>query len=681
MKSISGAIKLLLFVIMGILINNYINKYSISSSTLIVTQICFLILLGFCYKKSFLASLISYTLFFIIAFNCSNMNYWNKINKQRVIESYKGNKINIEARINTVKTTSQGSFLESVLLNIGDYDISSFRVQSLIKTKGDCKYLNDGNIISFNGKISRIKPPRNPASFNAKLFYSRKGIYHESYLNSKDIKVLNNQSEKSNILQQIRSYFDKSIKSCFEDLQHASIVSALCLGDKSEMSKATKNSFISTGSIHVLAVSGLHVGIIYTLALALIKCIPFSNRLTTIQPIFLIGILILYALLTNHPNSVVRASMMLSIFLIGKAFSKFTSPYHIVCLSAITILLINPDALFQISFQFSYLALLGIMFFYKRLSTNKITNNNILNYSIQIILVSVSAQILITPLSIYHFNQFPAYFWLSSLIAIPLAFVTILLSIIFLVLNLFSIPILIKLSSIIANILESVVYFFAKAITIIERIPYGLITELYLHPISTFILYLIICSIILYIINQRKIFITTTLLLIILQYSFQIFIRNKCWNTELIEIYHKHKCSILTMSYQGKTIVNKSSNASFEIDHLISIRKIQQFVFYPESRFKKSAFGLYEFNSKHFFIHPKNIPNTNPTNLKIEFALINNMDTVKLDRLNKLYKPKAIITDGLTHWKSRNEISMWAKRREVRYHDTYVDGYYKILLN
>ena len=179
--------------------------------------------------------------------------------------------------------------------------------------------------------------------------------------------------------------------------------------------------YSSSGAMHVLAVSGLHVGIIYLLLNSLFLFFEKFKYGKYLKAVFLILSLWAYALLTGLSPSVLRAATMFSFIIIGSALKRQTNIYNTLAASAFVLLLYNPYILLQVGFQLSYAAVLGIVYLQPKLYKLIYTKHWLLDKIWAITTVSIAAQLATFPLDIYYFHQFPNYFLLSNLFVIPLA--------------------------------------------------------------------------------------------------------------------------------------------------------------------------------------------------------------------------------------------------------------------
>lgn len=267
----------------------------------------------------------------------------------------------------------------------------------------------------INGKI--LRPTDNGLEgFDYGKYLARNGLCGVAYLYGNNIKYLSTEQPNGFIQ---RSYLlrDKLIyqlESIGLKGSQLAIISAITLGEKGLLSNDVKDTFSAAGVSHILVVSGMHVGFIFLIIMWLMSIMPYRRRWIMVC----LGLVILwsYALLTGLAPSVVRATFMFSMMLIFKVMGEKYRIKHALFFSATILLLCNPNTLFDVGFQLSYLAVIGIVYFYslvyKRISTLK---SRPLRWILSSVAVTVSAQIFTLPIVIYNFNQFPIYFILSNL--------------------------------------------------------------------------------------------------------------------------------------------------------------------------------------------------------------------------------------------------------------------------
>ena len=284
--------------------------------------------------------------------------------------------------------------------------------------------------------------------------------------------------------------------------EELAILSAITLGEKSILSKDTKNNFSAAGVSHILVVSGMHVGFIFMI-ISLLYSRLYNRYYRLFVTIFGLVLLWLYALLTGFAPSVVRASFMFSLMLVFLFTGNKYRVLHALLLSATISLLANPALLFNISFQLSYLAVLSIVVFYKRIYhfLQRIVpkfkwRNNILS----VICVTLAAQVFTFPIVMFYFHQFPLFFMISNLCVVLLA------PIIFIggYLLIFT-SVIPYVSNVIAYILNIILKFFEEIINIIASLKYAVI-DVYISLFQCILLYFIVLLFLNYlnVVNKNK---------------------------------------------------------------------------------------------------------------------------------------------------------------------------------
>ncbi len=317
-------------------------------------------------------------------------------------------------------------------------------------TSNDLKY---GDVLVFNSAIQEFDEPKNPEEFSFKLYQSFHNIYHRTFLKGGDWKLVG--EHQGNFLMakvyQVREYFLSLIMKYVKDKNNFAVASAIMLGYNDYMNSDVTRAYASSGALHVLSVSGLHVGIMFIMLNFLLKWFDGKGRkLEITKSVIIITLIWFYACLTGLSPSVLRSAMMFSMIQFGKAMIRNVNTYNVIFASIVVLSLFNPFIVTEVGFRLSYLAVLGIIFLhpkiyalivvgfgYERESKNQ--NNYLLkpftfflhdkkwffwwivDLGWQIVAVSIAAQIATFPLSLYYFHQFPNLFLLSNLVVIPVS--------------------------------------------------------------------------------------------------------------------------------------------------------------------------------------------------------------------------------------------------------------------
>ena len=255
----------------------------------------------------------------------------------------------------------------------------------------------------------------NPGEFDMELFWKTKGIRTMSFIDENSFKLLDRfeRSFFQEFIYSLQTSFNEMLESHLEG-ENLAVAKAIILGDKSMLDSETKNSFSATGAMHVLAVSGLHIGLILQIMMEVAKF--FSRFISRKRAVLSILILLwIYSILTGFSPSVIRSIFMFTILVLAQFFGKEQNNINSLFFSAFVLLLFQPMFLFDIGFQLSYLAMVGIYTLYRPIESWYQPKNKIIKYFWQGTAVGFAAQCMTVPLTLYYFHQFPNYFAIANL--------------------------------------------------------------------------------------------------------------------------------------------------------------------------------------------------------------------------------------------------------------------------
>lgn len=286
--------------------------------------------------------------------------------------------------------------------------------QLIVNAKGAENPLKYGDQVVLKGRLSKIKNKGNPGEFDYALFMRKKGVEYQVYTESKKLKKIG-ESEWSIFVWADRTR-DKMIRLIDGSVreQEAPIAKAILLGYKNDIDNETRNHYAASGASHILAVSGMHVGILVLIISMVNKLWARTQKLKIIAALFSLLIIWAFVFLTGFAPSIVRSGFMFSLLLLGNLFQRSPSSLNIISLSAFFLLIIEPLYLFDVGFQLSFSAIFGIFYIYPKLNKRLFVKTKILRWFYQLSLVSISAQIATLPFTLFYFKQFPTYFLLSN---------------------------------------------------------------------------------------------------------------------------------------------------------------------------------------------------------------------------------------------------------------------------
>ncbi len=369
-----------------------------------------------------------------------------------------------------------------------------------------------GDHLVIPGKINEISNSGNPFEFNYKNYLALQGIYGEIFLSGGQW-YIHYRPGFGNLLLvagKAREYLLSVLGKYGIEGKEFAVAGALILGYRDELDPATRESYAASGAMHILAVSGLHVGIIYLLVYRLTGIFRRFKYARVARPVAIIITLWIYALITGLSPSVTRSATMFSFVAAAGSFGKSTNTFNTLASSAFIQLLINPCILFMVGFQLSYAAVAGIAYYYPVIFSLIKIRNSLTEKIWALSSVSISAQLIVFPLGIYYFNQFPNFFLLTNLLAVPLAMVILYLSIV-----LFAVSFIPVVPAITGLLLDKALSLLNYITAAIGGLPLSHSSDLVISLISLIILYGIILSLSHYLLYRKVILLKLAFLLCI----------------------------------------------------------------------------------------------------------------------------------------------------------------------
>ena len=353
-----------------------------------------------------------------------------------------------------------------------------------------------GDHIYINARVSEVHTSGNPGAFDYARFLRRQGISGRTYVAGNRWKVRAMADDEVSLRLRMARYRQSLSAQYFAHLEseEAAIAAAMSLGDKRSLDAAQRQSFSATGVSHVLALSGLHLGILFSLYSLL-----FVNRLRSRRGrvlASLVGVALLwgFALLVGFPLSLVRATVMFTLWQLSVVLYSDRSSLNNLALAALLILLFSPASLFDIGFQLSFTSVFFILFLMPHIPRPRwLRRSRLLALLYGWLTVSIVAQIGTGPLVAYYFHTIPLVGLLGNLLAIPLAYVILGLALVF-----FLIP---GFQGLTATLLGWCIRFLTGAVGWMSAWPYSHI-KAYPHWAEVMICYVLLLALLVYVIHR-----------------------------------------------------------------------------------------------------------------------------------------------------------------------------------
>ena len=368
------------------------------------------------------------------------------------------------------------------------------------KKDSSVKDLAYGSQIMINKHLQEIKNSGNPGGFDYKQYSLFQGITHQVYLKENEFKVLPtvNKTLIRQFINSIRAEVLHILRTNIKGDKELGLAEALLIGYKNDLDKSLVQSYSNTGVVHVIAISGLHLGLIYWLLTCIFKPLQ-KKQIRWLRPVFILTGLWLFTLLAGAQPSVLRSAFMFSCIVIGDSFQRRSAIYNSLAFSAFLLLCLNPFWLWDVGFQLSYAAVLSIVIFMQPIYHWFFIKNKILDFIWKLNSVTIAAQILTFPVSVYHFHQFPVSFLLTNFVAVPLSSFILLSEILLCVIS----PIG-SLAAFIGRSISRLIWLMNTYIEQIEKLPFSLWNGLQITIPQTILLTIVATGIGFWLLEKNK---------------------------------------------------------------------------------------------------------------------------------------------------------------------------------
>ncbi|MCF1420294.1 ComEC/Rec2 family competence protein [Mangrovimonas futianensis] len=570
------------------------------------------------------------------------------------------------------ETLKSNSFSDRYVVSILELDYKKSMGDALLLVKKDStlRELKIDDIVLSKTKLEPLKPPLNPGQFDYSAYLSNKQIYSQIYATNTQILKIGEQRSLIGLADQVRNTIHKKLSKYNFSKDELAVIQALLLGQRNHISSELYNDYTNAGAIHILAISGLHVGIILLILQWLLKPLEQFRYGKCYKMVLIIFLIWSFAVIAGLSASVTRAATMFTAIAIGLNLNRPTNTINSLAISAFVLLVLKPSFLFEVGFQLSYLAVLGIVLFQPFFDRFWNPKSIILKKFWQAATVSLSAQFGIFPLTLYYFHQIPGLFLLSNLVVIPLLGFILGLGIASILMALLNIP-QNPIFDLFGTSIETMNRFFGW---VSKQEPF-LLKNIYFNMTMVLLSYIIIAYMYRLKNNPRfKHLIWITFVIILLQLSF-IYVKFQNQQSNQLIVFHKSRQTILGIKH-GRKLHIQSKDSS---DNLYFLKDFKTERFINQITYD-SIHPYYSLNNTRIIV----IDSLGIYGLKAEKAdiiLLRQSPKINLKRMIDSLKPKQIIADGSNY---KSYIERWketCKIEKLPFHSTNEKGAFIINLN
>jgi competence protein ComEC len=569
--------------------------------------------------------------------------------------------------INVLKSSN---FHNKYVVNILSIDSKNVIGKALLNINKDSTQgvLNVDDIVFTKTQFSEVTPPLNPHQFNYKNYLKKQYIHHQLIVsNSELFKTTKRDRTIYGSAANLRRHIQSKLKHYSFNQDEYAIINALLLGQRQDISKEIYDNYAQAGAIHILAVSGLHVGIILFLLNYLLKPLEFLKRGKHIKISIIVILLWCFAIIAGLSASVTRAVTMFTIIGIAMHYKRPTNIYNTLAISIFILLLFKPNFLFDVGFQLSYLAVLAIVIIQPKLYSIIKPKNKIFNFFWNILTVTLAAQIGVIPLSLYYFHQFPGLFFLSNLVIIPCLGIILGFGILIVVLASVN-----RLPQFLADAYAWIITTMNNFIEWVSHQEAFVFQNISFNFVQTILSYLLVATILYAIIYKTYKSLISLLVLFIVSQFVLLFNSQSKPHYEFI-VFHKTRYTMLGFKNNKELLVHHNLNDSvFSLDKTIINYQVGAFI---KNIDYKPLENVYQINTKRLLIIDS-ISVYKSLSFKPEIVLLQNSPKINLNRMIDSLQPELIISDGSNYKSYQKRWKATCELKKIPFHNTSEKGAY-----
>jgi len=641
---------LLLGIILGIIGQDLLNKIGIAISLLLSgiavggIYYCHFRLKKFLKETVFLAGMSLGILAYNIHYEPNDSkHYLHKLSPEKAYS--------LVGRIEHIKN-------RQVIVALQPTETANYRGKLVLYLKDTLRENALGQAILFHSKLSPIAAAQNPYQFDYKRYMEHQGIYWQGYPTCYEIKDTPSFSPFIKA-KQLQGYLAATLSHYPFSKETVGVLKALVLGVRSDITPELYQQYINAGAVHILAISGLHIGIItYLLTLFISLVVPAHRKGVKIA--LLLVFLLTYAAITGFSASVLRAVVMFGGYSIAYLAESRRARYDSLLLSAFILLLCKPTFLFEVGFQLSYMAVLSIALFLP-LGDKYRFENRFLNFFWDIIKVSIAAQIGVLPLSLYYFHQFAGLFLVTNVLILPLLGIIL------------SVGIGVVLLASIQLLPYWLLVYYEKALSLmnhmigyIASVEQLVIRDVYFDTICLCLCYLAIVWAVIYLGARKVKFVYFFFLTLLSLQTYFFYLKYESGKKEQLIVFHQYKKTVIALQ-QGR-------EATFYLSDTLSV---------PHTLVKNFCTQQQVSN-----LHYKALENIVPfkedfltiiddkfyldTSYPTHYLLLRNNPKIHLEKFLSNIRPKMLIADGSNYPFIIEKWKYTCQRLQIPFYDTKI---------
>ena len=578
--------------------------------------------------------------------------------------------------------------LQQVKVN-GNWQPASGQIQITFRKEKNLSRPQYGDVLLIKGNPKPVSPPLNPGQFDYRKYLAARNIHHQQYLYAGQFEVIGQEIQSPVLALSIhlRHNLDRVFKKFVPAQREYAIASALVLGVKDALDNDIKAAYTNTGTMHVLAVSGLHVGLVFGILSFFLKPL---RKTTTAQRLLSAAVVLTvvwgYAFITALSPSVLRAAVMFTFVVGAQVLQKRSNMYNTLAASAFALLCYDPFFLFDVGFQLSFVAVLAIVYLTPRIYKLFDFKNKAADFFWKMTAVSLAAQIGTFPLSLFYFHQFPVYFLVSNLIAVPLS--TLILYNGLALLAFFWVP---GLNEVLGKLMQWQLWLMNESMLWLEKWPLALVNRIPFSGLETVLIYTLILILLLFL-AQRKFRYFALVFMVLLLFSgirLQHLIQGRA-KPKLV-IFAVPKQSVWSFLAENATVLadsaftNNPQAVAFTLEPTFLASRIEEVVYQPWNaqtaklaQYQTEEMRLISWRGLKILVLEKPLKSNLQKPLAIDYLVIRQNAWVSAEKLQRNFRFKKLVLDSSNETWYAKWLSKELKPAGIPLHDVNTHGAFAI---
>jgi competence protein ComEC len=549
--------------------------------------------------------------------------------------------------------------------------------------------LQYGDELLIRYSLKEVAAPLNPGEFNYRRYLWYQGVYATGYVNRNDWRRLDGWS--GNRIQQMSFWLRDRSRRAFQQTiswtREEAVMEALVVGYRDGMAPEIQQAYANAGVVHVLAVSGLHVGILYLVLERLLFFMRKRSRWKRWQALIIVTIVWMFAFVTGLSGSVVRAATMFSLISVGKNWSRSANSFNIIAASAVLILMWKPFMLMDVGFQLSYAAVIGITAFVPHMNWWMTRETNVGDFVWRTTSMSLAAQAGTLPLTLFYFKQFPLLFLFANILVIPISGVLLIGGMAMALLQWTG-----KLAHVIGLVLQFICWFMNELIMLFSSLSFAVIHTGDVHWWQAALILLALVMLSQYFLSYRKSYFFMVLACLCFMVVTSEFIRFQNLQRDEATVFAFRQYSAIEVRAGDRSLLLADASLTgdaWRVKYLEQYHQRQGISSAQLVAWNLAPGDGTQFSGKHLFVRkpflqirefqlvrvldlPEQEAPGNP--VKVDAVLISGNPDISLSELLKFYRTNLIIFDGSN---KPYRVRRWLKDAEklgVRCHNVLTDG-------